>query len=86
LRKIKIRLKAQKDYYFICLEEKGIPMDNNKAKQALRHLVLKRKNSYGSKTQAGANKMGILYSVLLSSGWRSKKAFFQEYGQFFPSI
>jgi hypothetical protein len=76
LRKIKIRLKAQKDYYFIYLEEKGIPMDNNKAKRALKHLVLKRKNSYGSKTQARADKMGILYSVLLSSVWRSKKAFF----------
>jgi hypothetical protein len=51
---------------FICLEEKGIPMDNNKAKRALRLLVLKRKSSYGSKIQTGADKMSILYSVLLS--------------------
>lgn len=86
LRKIKIRLKEQKECYFVCLEKKGIPLDNNKAERALRHLVLKRKNSYGSKTQAGADKMSILYSVLLSVWWRSKKAFFQEYNQCFPSI
>ena len=86
LKKIKIRLKEQKECYFVCVEKKGIPLDNNKAERALRHLVLKRKNSYGSKTQAGANKMSILYSVLLSAWWRSKKAFFQEYNQFFPSI
>ncbi len=86
LRKIKIRLKEQKDCYFVCLKEKGIPMDNNKAERALRHLVLKRKSSYGSKTQAGADKMSILYSVLLSAWWRSKITFFQEYNQTFSSI
>lgn len=86
LQRIKKRLKEQKECYFVCLEEAGIPMDNNKAERALRHLVLKRKNSYGSKTQAGADKMSILYSVLLSAWWRSKATFFQEYGQTFPNI
>ena len=86
LRRIKTRLKEQKECYFVCLEEKGIPMDNNKAERALRHLVLKRKSSYGSKTQAGADKMSILYSVLLSAWWRAKTTFFQEYNQLFSTI
>lgn len=86
LKRIKIRLKEQKECYFVCLEEKNIPMDNNKAERALRHLVLKRKCSYGSKTQGGADKMSILYSVLLSAWWRSKKTFFDEYCQLFPCI
>jgi hypothetical protein len=37
--------------YFTCLENEGIPCDNNKAERILRPLVLKRKNCFGSKTQ-----------------------------------
>lgn len=37
--------------YFTCLKHEGIPCDNNQAERALRPLVLKRKNCFGSKTQ-----------------------------------
>ena len=83
LKRIKKRLLEQKECNFVCITHKGIPADNNKAERALRHLVLKRKNSYGSKTQKGADTMSILYSVLLSSWWESKETFFQEYSRQF---
>jgi len=79
LQKIKERLTAQKEYYFTCITEPGIPTDNNKAERSLRHLVLKRKNCYGSKTEKGAKISSILYSVLLSHWWKSKQSFFTEY-------
>lgn len=79
LRKIKERLRKQKECYFTCIIEQGIPPDNNKAERALRHLVLKRKNSYGSKTQKGALNLSILCSVLLSYWWQSKLQFFKNY-------
>ena len=67
--------------YLTCLDYEGIPADNNKAERALRHLVLKRKNSYGSKTQNGADTMTILSSVLLSLWWRRPQNFFAEYAR-----
>jgi len=79
LKKIKERLAKQKEYYFTCLTERGIPADNNKAERSLRHLVIKRKACFGSKTLKGAKTGSILYSVLLSAWWRSKQNFFREY-------
>ena len=44
-----------REKYLTCLKFPGqIPMDNNKAERGLRHLVIKRKISYGSKTEKGA--------------------------------
>ena len=65
--------------YFVCVTTAGVAPDNNKAERTLRHLVLKRKNSYGSKTQKGADASSILYSVLLSLWRTSKDKFFSEY-------
>lgn len=78
LTKIKERLRKNKRKYFTCITTRGIPCDNNKAERALRHLVIKRKLCFGSKTQRGADMMSVLYSVLLSLWWKSKRNFFQE--------
>lgn len=67
LTKIKTRLSQTKAKYLTCLQYENIPPDNNKAERALRHLVLKRKISFGSKSQSGANATAILASILLSS-------------------
>lgn len=76
---IKEGLRRNIDSYLTCLLYPDIPADNNKAERALRHLVLKRKNSYGSKTQAGADTASILTSTLLSAWWRRPDNFFVEY-------
>ena len=76
---LKESLKKNQFCYFVCVTTPGVSPDNNKAERTLRHLVLKRKNSYGSKTQKGADALSILYSVLLSLWRTSKDKFFAEY-------
>lgn len=79
LKNIKKSLLKNKEKYFVCLTNEGIPADNNKAERGLRHLVLKRKISFGSMTQKGANRLSILVSVLLSLWNRNPNSFFEEY-------
>ena len=79
LSKLKISLRKNKEKYFTFLNHKGIPIDNNKAERALRHLVIKRKISFGSKTQRGAETTSILASVILSLKWNDPDTWFQKY-------
>ncbi|TSC56435.1 MAG: hypothetical protein G01um101418_358 [Parcubacteria group bacterium Gr01-1014_18] len=79
LKQIKNGLKVQKHCYFICITEPNIPPDNNKAERALRHLIIKRKKSFGSKTHKGAEVFSVLYSVVMSLWHRSKETFFSSY-------
>ena len=79
LQTIKKGLLKNQEKYFTCLMFHNVPTTNNRAERALRHLVLKRKSSFGSKTQKGANTMSILCSVLLSLWWRKPDNFFKEY-------
>lgn len=79
LSKIKASLRKNKEKYFTFLKHPGIPVDNNKAERALRHLVLKRRTSFGSKTQRGAETTSILASVILSLKWNDPENWFQKY-------
>ena len=79
LKKIKQSLNGNAEKYFTCLLQPGIPADNNKAERVLRHLVIKRKKSMGSKTAKGAEILSIFYSVVISLWRRSKKDFFSAY-------
>lgn len=81
LKTIKQSLVENAEKYFTCLLQPGIPADNNKAERGLRHIVLKRKISYGSKSQKGAETMAILCSTLLSAWWNKPKNFFAAYNQ-----
>lgn len=81
LKAIKKSLDENAEKYFTCLLKPGIPADNNKAERGLRHIVLKRKASYGSKTQKGADTMSILCSTLLSAWWSRPDNFFTAYNQ-----
>jgi transposase len=85
LKAIKQSLIQNIEKYFTCLYQPGIPADNNKAERGLRHIVLKRKISYGSKSQKGADTMGILCSTLLSAWWNKPKNFFTAYKQMLAS-
>ena len=79
LSKLKQSLRKNKEKYFTFLDHPGIPIDNNKAERALRHLVIKRKISFGSKTQRGAETTSILASVILSLKWNDPKDWFTRY-------
>lgn len=77
--KIKSSLRKNKQKYFTFFNYPNIPIDNNKAERALRHLVIKRRTSFGSKTQRGAETTSILASVILSLKWNASKGWFASY-------
>ena len=80
LKTVKETLLKTKEKYLTCLKYPGIiPPDNNKAERAIRHLVIKRKICYGSKTQKGAETLSVLASVLLSLKWTAGADFFARY-------
>ena len=54
-------------------------MTNNKAERSIRPAVLKRKISFGSKTQKGADVMSVLLSVCLTTWWKHPKNFYEAY-------
>lgn len=70
LRKLKAQLlRAGQDKLFVCLP-KNTPCDNNRAERDLRQLVLKRKRSFGSKSEKGAQALATILS-LCTTAWRS---------------
>lgn len=79
LLKIKEALRKNKEKYFTFLAHPNIPIDNNKAERSLRHLVIKRKISFGSKTQRGADTTAILASVILSLKWNDPEMWFKKH-------
>lgn len=68
-----------KQELFTCVTHSGIPPENNKAEQGLRHLVLKRKNSFGTQSENGNKILEINLSVLLSLWRQSKEAFWPRF-------
>jgi transposase len=77
---LKATFLANTDRYLLCVREPNIPMTNNKAERSVRPLVIKRKLSFGSKTQKGADVMSILLSVCLTTWWSKPKNFYTAYG------
>lgn len=65
--------------YLTCLSDPRIPLTNNQAERSLRHLVLKRKISFGSLTKRTADNLAVLLSVLMSLKQRFQSNFFHEY-------
>lgn len=65
--------------YLTCLSDERIPLTNNQAERSLRHLVLKRKISFGSLTKRTADNLAVLLSVLMSLKQRHQGNFFGEY-------
>lgn len=65
--------------YFTCLLFPTTALTNNTAERSLRHLVLKRKISFGVQSRKGAETMSILFSVLLSLRRRDAVSYFERY-------
>lgn len=77
--RFKTTLKQNIQNYLTCLSDPRIPLTNNQAERSLRHLVLKRKISFGSFTKRTANNLAVLLSVLMSLKQRFQSNFFSEY-------
>ena len=65
--------------YLLCVRREHVPMTNNKAERSLRPLVIKRKLSFGSRTQKGADVMSILLSVCFTLWWKKPENFYEAY-------
>lgn len=81
LENLKKRLETYEQALFTCLDH-PIPPDNNKAERKLRHLVLKRKKSFGTKTAKGSHAFSINISVTLSHFWTDPKNWFPKIHSF----
>lgn len=77
--RIKTTLQQNIPKYLTCLSHSNIPLTNNQAERSLRHLVLKRKISFGSWTKRAANNLAILLSVLMSRKQQNPDTWFQEW-------
>ena len=66
------------DKYLLCVVNPAVPMTNNQAERRVRHLVIKRLLSFGSRTQKGAQTMETLLSVLLTLWWSRPRDYFGE--------
>lgn len=77
--RIKTTLAKNIPKYLTCLSDSRIPLTNNQAERSLRHLVLKRKISFGSLTKRTADNLAVLLSVLMSLKQRFQSNFFSEY-------
>jgi transposase len=67
-----------REHYLICIRLPNVPMTNNKAERSLRHLVIKRLLSFGSRSQRGAQAMETILSVLLTLWWSRPADYFGE--------
>lgn len=76
LKTLKKTFLQNREKYLVCLRIPNVPMTNNKAERSLRHLVIKRLISFGSRSQKGAQAMETLLSVLLTLWWSKPKDYF----------
>lgn len=57
------RLRRHNRDLFTFLDQTGVPFDNNHAERSIRPAVILRKNSYGNRSQRGADCQAVLMSV-----------------------
>jgi transposase len=57
------RLRRHQNDLFTFLDQKDVPFDNNHAERSIRPAVILRKNSYGNRSQRGADCQAVLMSV-----------------------
>lgn len=77
--RLKTTLKKNVPKYLTCLKNPNIAMTNNQAERSLRHLVLKRKISFGSFAKRTADNLAVLLSIMASFKQRYQSNFFTEY-------
>lgn len=85
LAKLKNTFLLHREKYLTCLRIFGVPMTNNKAERSVRHLVIKRLLSFGSRSQKGAQAMETVLSVLLTLWWSKPKNYFADLRKLMPA-
>ncbi len=62
-RRLVKRLRRHQSDLFTFLDQAGVPFDNNHAERSIRPAVILRKNSYGNRSEHGADCQAVLMSV-----------------------
>ena len=57
------RLRRHQEELFTFLFEKGVPFQNNLAERAIRPAVIVRKNSYGNRSDQGADAQAVFMTI-----------------------
>lgn len=65
-RRLVKRLRRHRDDLFTFLEHSEVPFDNNGAERAIRPAVILRKNSYGNRSERGADTQAVLMSIFFT--------------------
>lgn len=60
------RLRRHRNDLFTFLDQPGVPFDNNLAERSIRPAVIIRKNSYGNRSDQGADVQAILMSIFFT--------------------
>lgn len=81
LKNIKLQFINYEEEWFTCLDYDGVPCDNNKAERMLRHFVIKRKISFGTKTKKTSENFSVLASVFMTYWKKYEKNFFSQIAQ-----
>ena len=63
-KRVKATLVKNIPHYLTCLPYPDLPLTNNQAERELRHVVIKRKISFGSVTKKAAHDVGVLLTVV----------------------
>lgn len=79
LKRVKTTLAKNIHKYLTCLSFPSIPLTNNRAEQSLRHLVIKRRISFGSTSHKGAHALSILFTVVRELLRTHPDSYFQVY-------
>ncbi len=61
-----------------CMDYNQVPCDNNKAERKLRHFVIKRKISFGTKNEKTSQNFETLATVFMTFWKKTEKNFFSE--------
>lgn len=62
-RRLVKRLRRHREHVFTFLDQEGVPFDNNLDEREIRSAVIMRKNSYGNRSDQGADTQAILMSI-----------------------
>ncbi len=78
LKNIKLQFVNYEVEWFTCMDYDGVPCDNNKAERMLRHFVIKRKISFGTKTKKTSETFSVLASVFMTYWKKYEADFFSQ--------
>jgi len=83
LKNLRKQFYTYEDEWLNCMDYEGVPCDNNKAERELRHFVIKRKISFGTRNEKTSRIFETLATVFMTFWKKTEKNFFSEIAYLF---